>query len=153
ALDPDKIYVQITKYIIVFEIVNSHSVKPYFEKVKQTRLRSNSLFERNTNVGTFFYETPFVQGKRDISATSITEVHIRRNLIKTVNPFPYITTRVEILSEKEIILTPIEAATEMIEEQNKQLIESMKYKHTLKLTLAGALRASVNGGPKDIVKS
>lgn len=131
-----KVFVQIT------------NLKPYTDD--PTR---KTFFERNTNINKFYCEVPFNPDKKKKSH-GIKDNYTKRTIFTTANYFPYITSRIPIINEEEIILTPIEAAIQVIKTRNLQLEDAMSGEpdvQTLQLCLQGAVRASVNGGPKEIV--
>jgi hypothetical protein len=142
-LDPNKIYVQIT------------NVKPYIEH-DNTR---KTIFQRNTNIHQYYYETPFIKddGKdTDSNLHAVTKTYKRKVILTIEQHFPSVKTRMPVVDIKEIMLTPIESATEVIAARCQTLIECMEADppdvQTLHMHLQGAVCAVVNGGPSDIVR-
>lgn len=152
TLDPEKVYVQIT------------SVKPHFnDSASKGPSDHTTEFQKNTNLRQFFYEHAF-QKLPDEEAGKSNEKSGMRNTykIKTIVTierdayFPYVKTRVPVVEETEIEYTPIEVGIEVINSRNEILMESMQPPidfTNLQMQLQGAVRANVNGGPREIVET
>ena len=106
-------------------------------------------YERLTNINKFIFATPFVPGGG--SRGGITEQHNRKTIITAERCFPFVKTRIPISKEltREIILTPIEVASEDIAEKVANLASSIHKKdYTLiQLDMGGIVATTVNAGP------
>ncbi|KAL9656664.1 hypothetical protein ABK040_002935 [Willaertia magna] len=152
TIDPTKRYVFLTP------------VKPLMKSVKPIIIGNQKLSKYEGNIRKFYFETAY--GK----STKITEARKRKVIITTSDYFPSVKTRLPIESEEEIVLSPIEAAIENIDQQIQKLKEALVIPgdedpdisqikvggnvdlSNLQLVLQGSIRANVNGGPRDIVE-
>ncbi|XP_060575600.1 dedicator of cytokinesis protein 9-like [Ruditapes philippinarum] len=122
-------------------------VTPFFkEKELQRRLTD---FEKNNNVYSFMYETPFTKvGK---SHGEIHEQFKRRTVLLTTHSFPFVKKRIEVNHKTECILSPLEVA---IDEMNAKVADlrevvdlAMPDMKKLQLKLQGSVSAQVHAGP------
>ncbi|XP_060602450.1 dedicator of cytokinesis protein 9-like, partial [Ruditapes philippinarum] len=116
-------------------------VTPFFkEKELQRRLTD---FEKNNNVYSFMYETPFTKvGK---SHGEIHEQFKRRTVLLTTHSFPFVKKRIEVNNKTECILSPLEVA---IDEMNAKVADlrevvdlAMPDMKKLQLKLQGSVSA------------
>jgi hypothetical protein len=128
-------------------IYRSQSVSTY---------KSLSEFERNTNFKMFYYQTAFSKNAKKLS-DKVTEVYKRRVIMTLGQHFPFVKTRLPVVTEEEHILSPIQAAIENIVEQNRKLEECLYYNPPdiphLQMVLKGSVAVEVNSGPVEIVNS
>ncbi|XP_053403969.1 dedicator of cytokinesis protein 9-like isoform X5 [Mercenaria mercenaria] len=122
-------------------------VTPFFkEKELQRRLTD---FEKNNNVNSFMYETPFTKvGK---AHGEIHEQFKRRTVLLTSHSFPFVKKRIEVTNKTECILSPLEVA---IDEMNAKVADlrevvdlAMPDMKKLQLKLQGCVSAQVHAGP------
>ncbi|KAL1374743.1 hypothetical protein pipiens_004833 [Culex pipiens pipiens] len=105
TLDPDKTYIQITY------------VEPYFETY-ELRYRE-TYFERNFNIKRFIFATPFTKSGK--AHGELHEQCKRKTILTTANHFPYVKTRIQVVSREQIVLEPIEVAIEDIQKKTAEL--------------------------------
>jgi len=136
-LNPDCIYLQI---IAVEPLVPENS----------TRL---SAFEQNHNLDTFTFTTPFTKDGKTIGP--IQQQWLRKTTLVTEIPFPYISKRVLVSNTNEVELSPVEAATELIEDRTRRLQAELRapLPKTLQIILQGSLLPQVNAGPVAIMEA
>jgi hypothetical protein len=185
TLDPNKRYVQLTHvkpYIKELDELNppiKEEVKPVvvtpsrpstptlFRQRSQTSIEgvpsdTQPLFERKTdfqrsvNIHQFYYETAYSINAKKLS-DKVTEVYKRKVIMTIEGHFPHVKTRLPVIKETEIVLTPIEAAIENMIEQCRRLEEVCTNTPPdvgqLQMVLQGSVRTTVNNGPKEIVES
>eukprot|EP00040_Diaphanoeca_grandis_P026854 m.151351 g.151351 ORF g.151351 m.151351 type:complete len:2129 (-) comp30753_c2_seq1:123-6509(-) len=144
-LEPKKVYIQIT------------FVEPCIEqKFGEKRV---TIFEQNTSVSSFFFETPFTDSGK--SRGDIEHQKLLRTTIKVEKKrsFPYIKKRLKVHSYETITLSPIEFAIDSIEKKITELemvvqssedgVFDLKY---LQLKLQGIVMVTVNEGPEAMAR-
>ncbi|KAL4220208.1 Dedicator of cytokinesis protein 9 [Mactra antiquata] len=122
-------------------------VTPFFkEKELQKRLTD---FEKNNNVNSFMYETPFTKAGK--TRGEIHEQFKRRTVLITEHSFPFVKKRIEVVNKTECILSPIEVANDEMNAKVADLREvvdlAMPDMKKLQLKLQGSVSAQVNAGP------
>ncbi|EGG18916.1 DOCK family protein [Cavenderia fasciculata] len=143
TLVADKLYYQVI------------SVEPYVELSATNESTTLSSFDPNFGVSSFISETAYSQtgGKpiqEDISKQS------KKKTIFVVDPLslPYLKNRVEITSKREIILSPIENAIELIKGRILKLMEQVQTPtpriNLLQQVIQGSVVPMVNEGPLKI---
>nr|XP_022315801.1 dedicator of cytokinesis protein 7-like isoform X2 [Crassostrea virginica] len=138
SLDPTKAYIQITY------------VEPYFDLYEyRTKV---THFERNNNIKRFVFATPFTQDGR--AHGEIHEQHKRKTILTTSHMFPYIKTRLQVISHDQVLLTPIEVAIEDIQKKTKELAVALAQEppdtKILQMVLQGCIGTTVNQGPVEV---
>ncbi|KAK3089282.1 hypothetical protein FSP39_002319 [Pinctada imbricata] len=137
-LEPGKAYIQITY------------VEPYFD-LYEYRERV-TYFERNYNIKRFVFSTPFTQDGR--AHGEIHEQHKRKTILTTSQTFPYVKTRMLVISRDQILLTPIEVAIEDIQKKTKELAVALCQDppdtKILQMVLQGCIGTTVNQGPVEV---
>lgn len=68
-------------------------VSPYF--TEEERVNRQTEFDRNSNINTFMFETPFTQGGK--AHGKLEEQWKRRVIIKTDYTFPYVKKRIRVI--------------------------------------------------------
>ncbi|CAL8376925.1 unnamed protein product [Boreogadus saida] len=134
-LDPKLAYVQVT------------FVKAYFEEKEAPETKT--AFEKCHNINRFVFETPYtLTGKKH---GGVEEQCKRRTVLTTSNTFPYVKKRVEVVSERQVELKPVDVA---IDEMRARTAELTKLCSTpevdmikLQLILQGCVSVQVNAGP------
>ncbi|XP_055858913.1 dedicator of cytokinesis protein 7 isoform X2 [Episyrphus balteatus] len=138
TLDPDKAYIQITY------------VEPYFETF-ELRHRE-TYFERNFNIKRFIFATPFTKGGK--AHGELNEQCKRKTILTTANHFPYVKTRIQVISRQQVILEPIEVAIEDIQKKTLELAAATKQEPAdpkiLQMVLQGCIGTTVNQGPMEM---
>lgn len=138
SLDSAKAYIQITY------------VEPYFDLYEyRTKV---TYFERNNNIKRFVFATPFTQDGR--AHGEIHEQHKRKTILTTSHMFPYIKTRLQVISHDQVLLTPIEVAIEDIQKKTKELAVALYQEppdtKILQMVLQGCIGTTVNQGPVEV---
>ncbi|KNC46189.1 Dock9 protein, partial [Thecamonas trahens ATCC 50062] len=140
SLDPNTAFVQIT------------SVEPYFEAHEATE--RVTYYERNTNLRSFIFETPFTEGGKAHGATD--QQYKRKTILKVEKAFPYLTKRIRVAERTSFVLTPIENALEEIERRVEKIRAELRGDaanlKTLQIVLQGSVRLQVNAGPMEIAR-
>ncbi|CAI2357413.1 unnamed protein product [Caenorhabditis sp. 36 PRJEB53466] len=136
TLKPDKAYVQIT-FVDVF-LSND-------EKMERQK-----HFERRNNVNRFYFETPYTrqgEARGDIASQCK-----KRTILTVENFFPYIKTRLPVISQTVVDLSPIEVAIDDIDKKTCELAAAIMRKNVKILTMLvqGAMGTTVNQGPLQI---
>ncbi|XP_056020103.1 dedicator of cytokinesis protein 7-like isoform X2 [Ostrea edulis] len=137
-LDSTKAYIQITY------------VEPYFDLYEY---RSKvTYFEKNNNIKRFVFATPFTQDGR--AHGEIHEQHKRKTILTTSHTFPYVKTRLQVISHDQVLLTPIEVAIEDIQKKTKELAVALGQEppdtKILQMVLQGCIGTTVNQGPVEV---
>lgn len=135
-LDPEKVYMQLA------------SVNPYFDAAEWEN--RSTAFDRNFNTSTapsfpckfvccgismvsacsrivcsqgadmFIFETPYTTGPK-LQTDDLSKQQKKKTLFTTELAFPYIKNRLEIVAKREVIISPIENAIELIEDRVSKL--------------------------------
>ncbi|XP_016979393.1 dedicator of cytokinesis protein 7 isoform X2 [Drosophila rhopaloa] len=138
SLDPDKAYIQITY------------VEPYFETYEMRH--RETYFERNFNIKRFIYATPFTKSGR--AHGELHEQCKRKTILTTANHFPYVKTRIMVISRQQIVLEPIEVAIEDIQKKTLELAAATNQEPAdpkiLQMVLQGCIGTTVNQGPMEM---
>lgn len=134
-LDPKYAFIQVTY------------VTPYFSKEEAKERQTE--FERNNNIRTFMFETPFTKNGKAQGA--IDEQYKLRTILSTSHTFPYVKKRIEVVEHNEQELSPIEVAIDEIHSKTNDLNEVVRAVtpdvKKLQLNLQGCVSAQVNAGP------
>ncbi|KAG5883156.1 hypothetical protein JTB14_033407 [Gonioctena quinquepunctata] len=131
SLDPEKAYIQITY------------VEPYFEQY-ELRYRQTH-FDRNFNIKRFVYATPFTMTGKPHG--ELKEQYKRKTVLTTAVHFPYVKTRIQVVSRSQITLTPIEKKTVELAAATQQEPPDPKI---LQMVLQGCIGTTVNQGPLEM---
>ncbi|KAL7670821.1 hypothetical protein ACOME3_005740 [Neoechinorhynchus agilis] len=132
----NKVYIQITY------------VEPYMDlsdlKHRQTH------FEKSYNLRRFVYSTPFTLNGRPHG--QLGDQYQRRTILTTKRAFPYIKTRIPIISTAQFVLLPIEVAIEDVKKKSDELRNAINQEPCdLKyLQVLFDVSAKVNAGPVEI---
>ncbi|KAL7748929.1 hypothetical protein RI367_005577 [Sorochytrium milnesiophthora] len=137
-LDPNKAYIQITH------------VEPYFSETDaQGR---TTYYERNTSLRKFVYNTPYTKSGK--THGDVESQYLRKVILQTEKPLPYLKKRVEVVQSEEINLTPIEVSLDAINARCTKLREVINSKpvdiKSLQMVLSGSIRTQVNSGCMEI---
>eukprot|EP01101_Sappina_pedata_P013074 TRINITY_DN9379_c0_g1_i1.p1 TRINITY_DN9379_c0_g1~~TRINITY_DN9379_c0_g1_i1.p1 ORF type:complete len:562 (-),score=218.46 TRINITY_DN9379_c0_g1_i1:33-1577(-) len=136
-----KIYLQLTH------------VERYFSQ--QELEKRNTHFARSTKISHFIYSAPFTKagGPR---ADGVSGQWIRKTVLTTEAPFPYMLTRLAVTEKRTIEMSPIECSIEAIEQRTATLMSEVNKKpqnlKTLQQVLQGTVRLQVNQGAMEIVR-
>ncbi|KAL5279484.1 DOCK6 family protein [Megaselia abdita] len=138
TLDAEKAYIQITY------------VEPYFETY-ELRHRE-TYFERNFNLKRFIFATPFTKSGK--AHGDLHEQCKRKTILSTANHFPYVKTRIQVISRQQIVLEPIEVAIEDIQKKTAELATATTQEPAdpkiLQMVLQGCIGTTVNQGPMEM---
>ncbi|KAF2072984.1 hypothetical protein CYY_005696 [Polysphondylium violaceum] len=134
VLDRDKVYFQIV------------SVEPYFEQGEY----GISQFDQYFNVSKFISEVPFsLEGKA--IQDDMSKQQKKKTIFEVDLAFPYVKNRLEVVSKREIILSPIENAIELIKNRCIKLKEQLDTNppriNPLHQIIQGSVVPMVNEGP------
>ncbi|CAL8326583.1 unnamed protein product [Lota lota] len=134
-LDPKFAYVQVT------------FVKPYFEEKEVPEKKTD--FEKCHNINRFVFETPYtLTGKKH---GGVEEQCKRRTVLTTSNTFPYVKKRVEVVSERQVELKPVDVAIDEMRARTAELTKLCSSPEVdmiqLQLNLQGCVSVQVNAGP------
>ncbi|ULT83041.1 hypothetical protein L3Y34_012341 [Caenorhabditis briggsae] len=135
-LNPEKAYIQIT-FVDVYLADNE----------KMERL---SYFERRNNVSMFYYETPYTTEGR--AQGDLSSQYKKRTILTVENSFPYIKTRLRVVSRDVLNFSPIEVAIEDIDRKSRELAAALLHKNPkmLSMLVQGSIGTTVNQGPLEI---
>jgi len=142
AFDETKIYLQVT-----------HVEPSLAQKKSSKETQRVSIFERNTNISSFVYETPFTETGK--SRGSIADQKLRKTTLQVekLKSFPYLKKRLKVLKKTQIELSPIEFAIDSVEKKIVELQQVVNAEignvdiKLLQLKLQGSVSVSVNEGP------
>uniref|UniRef100_A0A8C5CRE9 Dedicator of cytokinesis 11 n=1 Tax=Gadus morhua TaxID=8049 RepID=A0A8C5CRE9_GADMO len=134
-LDPKLAYVQVT------------FVKAYFEEKEAPEKKT--AFEKCHNINRFVFETPYtLTGKKH---GGVEEQCKRRTVLTTSNTFPYVKKRVEVVSERQVELKPVDVAIDEMRARTAELTKLCSSPEVdmikLQLILQGCVSVQVNAGP------
>ena len=112
-------------------------------------------YERLTNINKFIFATPFCPGGG--ARGDITEQHNRKTIIASENFFPFVKTRIKIAKDltREVILTPIEVASEDISEKAANLATAIHNRNytLIQLNMSGIVASTVQAGPLHVAST
>ncbi|CAI4226264.1 unnamed protein product [Auanema sp. JU1783] len=135
AHQPNNAYLQITY------------VEPYFDKWE--RRRRPTHFERSHNINRFSYATPFTRDGR--AHGDLKDQCKRRTVLTAQHCFPYLKTRIRVISREQKVLLPIQVAIEDIEKKTRELSAAIAQNppdaKMLQMVLQGCIGTTVNQGP------
>ncbi|XP_010898348.2 dedicator of cytokinesis protein 7 isoform X3 [Esox lucius] len=139
-LDPNKAYLQITY------------VEPFFDTYElKERI---TYFDKNYNLRAFMYCTPFTLDGR--AHGDLHEQYKRKSILTTSHAFPYIKTRINVISKEEIILVPMEVAIEDMQKKTQELAFATHQEPAdakmLQMVLQGSVGTTVNQGPLEVAQ-
>jgi len=137
TLEDEKVYIQIA------------GVQPYINP-EESNVRV-TFFDQNFNIDKFLFETSFSQSGTKVDDNNLNSQRKKKTIFKTKYPFPYVENRIEVIETKEIILSPIENAIELITTQIAKVQSQLEAVPTrvnlLQQTLQGSVVPMVNPGP------
>ncbi|KAK5576125.1 hypothetical protein RB653_007266 [Dictyostelium firmibasis] len=142
SLDPEKVHIQIV------------SVDPYIvDPQQQSADVLLSQFDQYFNISQFISEVPFsVEGKA--IQDDMSKQQKKKTIFSVELAFPYVKNRLEVVSKREIILSPIENAIELIRGRCIKLKEQLDTNppriNLLHQILQGSVFPMVNEGPLKI---
>lgn len=138
TLDPEKAYIQITY------------VEPFFETYEMRH--RETYFERNFNIKRFIFATPFTKNGK--AHGELHEQCKRKTILTTANHFPYVKTRIQVISRTQFQLEPIEVAIEDIQKKTVELAAATNQEPAdpkiLQMVLQGCIGTTVNQGPMEM---
>ena len=113
-------------------------------------LESNvTEYEWHSCLKKFVFDCPFTNSGSAHGA--LDDQFNKKTILTTENSFPFVKVRIKIDHSKtrEVILTPIEVATEDLANKVKILASNIENKNTtlLQLSLSGMVATTVNAGP------
>ncbi|KAK4319158.1 hypothetical protein Pmani_009878 [Petrolisthes manimaculis] len=145
----DSNYVEADELESRYAYIQVTHVMPYFPE--EERAGRQTEFERNNNVSTFMFETPFTQGADGRAHGKLEEQWKRRVILRTAYSFPYVKKRIPMVDTEVLEMSPIEVAIDEMESRVKELTEIILKKPTdikkLQLKLQGSISVQVNAGP------
>ena len=103
----------------------------------------------NQNLRKFWFATPFTRDGK--SHGLITDQFNRKTILTLESYFPFVKTRIKVVKEetREVILTPIEVATEDIESQLLKLRSAMSDESMMlvQMVVQSCVATAVQAGP------
>ena len=116
--------------------------------------RNLTSYEVNKNLRKFWFATPFTKDGK--SHGGIVDQYNRKTIISVENYFPFVKSRIKVVKEetREIILTPIEVATEDIAAQLCKLRSAMNDRSVmlLHMVVQSCVATAVQAGPVEVAK-
>ncbi|KAF7262717.1 hypothetical protein EG68_00019 [Paragonimus skrjabini miyazakii] len=138
TLDSNKVYFQITY------------VEPYFEDY-ELRRRTTEL-QKNYVLKRFVHSLPFTP--KGPAHGSLSEQFQRQVILTTERHFPYIKSRLAVVSRTDQVLSPIEVAYGDVSRRVEQLEIALRTKPVdvkfLQMILQGCIGTTVNQGPVEV---
>jgi hypothetical protein len=135
-LDPVKVYIQLA------------SVAPYFSPAESAN--RTTVNDRNFNVHEFIFEAAYTSGPK-AQTDDLSKQQKRKVIFTTDGSFPSIRTRLEIIKKRELIISPIENAIELIEDRVAKLRLELQTNpprlNSLHQVIQGSVVPMVNAGP------
>ncbi|XP_041841346.1 dedicator of cytokinesis protein 11 isoform X2 [Melanotaenia boesemani] len=130
-----------------FAYIQVTFVKPYFEEKEAPEKKTD--FEKCHNINRFVFETPYtLSGKKH---GGVEEQCKRRTVLTTLNTFPYVKKRVEVVGEKQVELKPVDVAIDEMKARTAELTKLCSSQEVdmiqLQLKLQGCVSVQVNAGP------
>eukprot|EP00835_Amoeboradix_gromovi_P003968 NODE_285_length_11794_cov_0.197178.p3 type:complete len:500 gc:universal NODE_285_length_11794_cov_0.197178:7393-5894(-) len=116
--------------------------------------KEGSQFDKNFKIDKFVFSTPFTKNGK--AHGGVDTQYLRKYVVYTEKPFPYLVKRIKIKKIDDYELTPIEVCIDNLEER----LVDMKLVLTrqppdikeLQRVLSGSVRVQVNSGPLEIAK-
>lgn len=97
-------------------------VEPYFED--PAIMHSDYMIDRSLGVSAFVYSKAFTE---DGSKTEDkARLFKRKTVLHTERAFPYVKNRLTVVRREEIVLTPIEAATEDLDDKTREISKVLR---------------------------
>ncbi|XP_047241693.1 dedicator of cytokinesis protein 11 isoform X2 [Girardinichthys multiradiatus] len=130
-----------------FAYVQVTFVKPYFDEKEAPEKKTD--FEKCHNISRFVFETPYtLSGKKH---GGVEEQCKRRTVLTSVNTFPYVKKRIEVIGERQVELKPIDVAIDEMKARTAELTKLCSSQEVdmiqLQLKLQGCVSVQVNAGP------
>ena len=140
SLEPDKVYFQLA------------SVEPYFDSIELEK--RNTSYERTFGVRRFIAVQAYTEDGKKSQASDLAEQKEKKTIYEAKLAFPFVKNRIEIVSQREIILEPIQHALELIigrcDKIKEQLENNPPKINPLQQVLQGSVVPMVNEGPVKI---
>ena len=100
----------------------------------------------------FIYATPFTKSGK--AHGELHEQYKRKTILTTSDYFPYVKTRIQVVTREQIILEPIEVAIEDIQKKTLELaavlVQEPADPKILQMVLQGCIGTQVNQGPLEM---
>ncbi|EAL73033.1 DOCK family protein [Dictyostelium discoideum AX4] len=146
SLDPEKVHIQIVS-------VDPYIVDPQHQSSAATVDVALSQFDQYFNISQFISEVPFSTEGKAIQ-DDMSKQQKKKTIFSVELAFPYVKNRLEVVSKREIILSPIENAIELIRGRCIKLKEQLDTNppriNLLHQILQGSVFPMVNEGPLKI---
>jgi len=132
SLDSSKFYIQLA------------GVFPHLSTEKASS--HTTMYDQNFNINQFLFESA-------VHSDDMAQQSKKKTIFTTVCAFPFIESRIEVAQVREIILTPLQNAIELIRTQTGKLYrilsqaQDVKAINTVQQTLQGSVLPMVNPGP------
>eukprot|EP01129_Flabellula_baltica_P001926 TRINITY_DN1181_c0_g2_i2.p1 TRINITY_DN1181_c0_g2~~TRINITY_DN1181_c0_g2_i2.p1 ORF type:complete len:1501 (+),score=308.24 TRINITY_DN1181_c0_g2_i2:781-5283(+) len=124
------------------------SVEPHLESWELRDRKTD--FQRGHNIDKFIFSTPFTKGGKS-QTDNIVDQYQRKTIITTSAPFPYLSTRLEVIEHSETELSPLDNALALIEGRIEKFTEILSSSEcdtkVLQPVLTGSVSAVVHAGP------
>jgi len=116
---------------------------------------SKEWLDKHSNLSAFQFTSSFTLPKPGGGGGPVQarDVYTRKTVIFTAHTFPWVATAQRIVGSREVVLEPIEAATQDINSRSQKLLQLVLSKDTsqkeLQLFLSGAVFPQVHGGIRE----
>ena len=142
----DEIHIQLTK------------VEPFFSEEELASGRRKTMAQRAFDIGEFMYETPFTTASlNERHSSSVADQWKLQTILRTEYKFPYLATRLRVVSRREIKQTPLQVATEAVKMRTERLHSALAMNppdpKLIPIILQGSCLPTVNGGPMELCKA
>ena len=142
-LDPDAVYYQIS------------SAEPYTHQGSSSS--SSHSFDQHFGAHTFVFVQAHALDGQKAQTDSLRDQAKKKTIFETEIAFPFVKTRLEVVSKREVVLAPIENAIELIAERceriRAQLQNNPPRLNPLQQVLQGSVAPMVNEGPLKICET
>ena len=116
--------------------------------------KEGSQFDKNFKIDKFVFSTPFTKNGK--AHGGVDQQYLRKYVVYTDKPFPYLVKRIKITKIEDYELTPLEVCIENLQERlvDMRLVLTRQPPDIKELqrVLSGSVRVQVNSGPLEIAK-
>eukprot|EP00834_Sanchytrium_tribonematis_P005889 NODE_390_length_8164_cov_0.195908.p2 type:complete len:506 gc:universal NODE_390_length_8164_cov_0.195908:5371-6888(+) len=136
--------------------VDVKSLKPghYIQISNVKPHKIGSQFDKNFKIDKFIFSTPFTKNGK--AHGTVDTQCLRKFIVHTEKPFPYLTKRIKISKIEDFELSPIEVSIDNLEERlvdmRLVLCRNPPDIKELQRVLSGSVRVTVNSGPLEVCR-
>ena len=124
------------------------SVEPHLDASQ--RAERSTLFDKNFNLHSFYYETPFTKRPDGKAHGEIEEQWKRKTVLTTEAPFPHMRKRLRVVKSEGSDVSPIAGAIELLQRKVRvlkaELASAAPQTKQLQMQLQGSLLTAVTPG-------